>query len=202
MRKKGYALWIPVTPPVSKHEIGVFLHGFQHPRWEGDVLLVWLEDASLVTHVAPTRMERHHCLHRKTCILHHLQDTLVSRPVVLLGSIPFHDPPPDIDHDSLHTGSTQGFQSHSQGLRMLGGDGSVGRDCVQGQHHIDRHSSSSPHSAGRLPSGPSQHVALRPLYLHLFFGLVFVRNLLFFGLECSGQQPGGPLGRGEEHGSV
>eukprot|EP00960_Hanusia_phi_P036486 752336-Hanusia_phi.AAC.4 len=63
-------------------------------------------------------METHHGLQLHPQLRHHLDELHVRRPVVLAGSLPLDDSPPNIHHHTLHPRPLEPHEIPSEDLRL------------------------------------------------------------------------------------
>lgn len=93
VHSRSEILDVPCPPPVGVEDVGVALADVPNPLRDRDV------DA--VADVAATLVARHDGLQLQPGLLHQLEHLLVGAPVVDPRRLPFHQPPPDVEHDPV-----------------------------------------------------------------------------------------------------
>jgi len=112
---------VPHLPPVGVEDVGVGLTNVPHPLRDRDV-----DD---VADIAAALVARHDGLQLQPGLLHQLEHLLVGTPVVDPGRLPFHQPPPDVDHDPVGAGLHQLLQLRPRLVGLL--EGVVDGDDIQ-----------------------------------------------------------------------
>lgn len=91
-----------------------------------------------VSNISSTLMERHDNLKLQAMPLHHLHKFSIGFPIILQGSLFFHQTPPSIHHHSFHSCTLQGHQTSIHCSRLI--QSPSHSYSVQWQHHKHWHS--------------------------------------------------------------